>query len=124
MGKRSVREAITSKQRRAQKRQACGAAVGAAPGEPWGLLKAEHVLAQAGAREAEAGGTGKAAARPFPEAGRGFGVGRSQRALHVTRPPRDAVDAPVTWLPRPVFGGGGRGRVPVASHPAELVAQL
>lgn len=96
----------------------CGA-VGATPGEPWGLLKAEHVLAQAGASEAEACGTGKAAA-----AGRGFGVGRSQRALHVTRPPRDALDAPVTWLPRPVSGGGGRGRVPVASHPAELVAQL
>lgn len=91
---------------------------------PGGFLKPNTFSAQAGAREAEACGTGKAAARPFPEAGRGFGVGRSQRALHVTRPPRDALDAPVTWLPRPVSGGGGRGRVPVASHPAELVAQL
>lgn len=36
-----------------------------------------------------------------PAAGRSLGVGRSKRALHVTRPPRDALDAPVTWLPRP-----------------------
>lgn len=37
----------------------------------------------------------------------------------------DAHDAPLTWsVFSPVAGGGGRGRVPVASHPEELVAQL
>lgn len=48
------------------------------------------------------------------------------RALHVTRPAGgDAHDAPLTWsVSSPVAGGGGRGRVPVASHPEELVAQL
>lgn len=48
------------------------------------------------------------------------------RALHVTRPAGgDARAAPLTWsVPSPVAGGGGRGRVPVASHPEELVAQL
>lgn len=48
------------------------------------------------------------------------------RALHVTQPAGgDAHDAPLTWsVSSPVAGGGGRGRVPVASHPEELVAQL
>lgn len=48
------------------------------------------------------------------------------RALHVTRPAGgDAHDAPLTWcVSSPVAGGGGRGRVPVAGHPEELVAQL
>lgn len=48
------------------------------------------------------------------------------RALHVTQPAGgDAHDAPLTWsVFSPVAGGGGRGRVPVASPPEELVAQL
>lgn len=48
------------------------------------------------------------------------------RALHVTRPRGGyAQDAPLTCsVSSPVAGGGGRGRVPVAGHPEELVAQL
>lgn len=48
------------------------------------------------------------------------------RALHVTRPAGgDADDAPLTWsVSNPVACGGGRGRVPVAGHPEELVVQL
>lgn len=48
------------------------------------------------------------------------------RTLHVTRPAGgDAHYAPLTWsVYGPVAGGGGRGRVPVASPPEELVAQL
>lgn len=53
-------------------------------------------------------------------------VSEGARASHVTRAAGGyAHDAPLTWsVSSPVAGGGGRGRVPVASHPAELVAQL